>query len=124
MIQWAFYELHIHPRVTHTLKGELDFVFGPDTHPSAIANVLQKPDAGVRLTKLSYTDAVIKETLRLHPPGTKARVAPIGLNTTLALPDGDMLCIGSLCINQRAYTIQRHPKLFGDSRNDFSPSAG
>lgn len=121
LLQWAFYELHIHPRVAQTLKEELDSVFGPDTRPSAVANILREPDAGVHLNKLSYTDAVIKETLRLHPPGTTARVAPSGSNTTLTLPNGDTLCIDGLCVTPRAYTIQRHPKIFGESRNDFKP---
>ena len=121
LLQWAFYELHIHPSVAQTLKEELDSVFGPDLCPSAVANALREPDAGVRLNKLLYTDALIKETLRLHPPGTTARVAPSGSNTTLTLPDGDTLCIDGLCVTPRAYTIQRHPKIFGESRNGFQP---
>ncbi|KAF3034596.1 hypothetical protein E8E12_003749 [Didymella heteroderae] len=121
LLQWAFYELHIHPAAAQTLKEELDSVFGPDSHPSAVANALREPDAGGRLHKLHYTDALIKETLRLHPPGTTARVAPSGSNTTLTLPDGNTLCIDGLCVTPRAYTIQRHPKIFGESRNDFKP---
>lgn len=121
LLQWAFYELHIHPSVAQTLKEELDSVLGSETHPSAVVNALREPDAGIRLSKLHYTDALIKETLRLHPPGTTARVAPSGSNTTLTLPDGDTLCIDGLCVTPRAYTIQRHPKIFGESRNDFKP---
>jgi cytochrome P450 len=121
LLQWAFYELHIHPSIAQNLKEELDSVFGLNPHPSAVAKALREPDAGSRLNKLHYTDALVKETLRLHPPGTTARVAPSASNTTLTLPGGDTLCIDGLCVTPRAYTIQRHPRIFGESRNDFRP---
>lgn len=121
LLQWAFYELHIHPSAAQTLKAELDCVFGPNTHPSTVVKALRSPEAGPLLKRLCYTDALIKETLRLHPPGTTARIAPSSSNTMLTLPDGDTLCIDGLCVTPRAYTIQRHPKVFGDSRNDFQP---
>ena len=121
LLQWAFYELHIHPSAASTLASELSTVFGPSTHPSAIVNALRSPDAGTLLNRLPYTDALIKETLRLHPPGTTARVAPPNSNTTLTLPGGATLCIDGLCVTPRAYTIQWHPKTFGASRNDFRP---
>lgn len=121
LLQWVFYELHIHPSVAKALKEELDAVFGPNTHPSSVVDALRAPDAGGLLSRLPYTDVLIKETLRLHPPGTTARVAPSSSNTTLILPDGETLCIDGLCVTPRAYTIQRHPKIFGESRNDFRP---
>jgi cytochrome P450 len=121
LLQWAFYELHIHPSAAKTLKDELDCVFGPNTHPSAVIKALRGVEAGALLNRLPYTDALIKETLRLHPPGTTARIAPSASNSMLTLPNGDTLCIDDLCVTPRAYTIQRHPKIFGDSRNDFKP---
>lgn len=121
LLQWAFYELHTHPSAARTLGEELDNVFGSDAHPSAVVKALRASDVGVLLSRLSYTDALIKETLRLHPPGTTARIAPTASNTTLTLPNGDTLPIDGLCVTPRAYTIQRHPKIFSDSRNDFRP---
>jgi hypothetical protein len=39
----------------------------------------------------------------------------------LTLPNGDTLCVDGLCVTPRAYIIQRHPKTFGDTCNDFKP---
>ena len=121
LLQWAFYELHTHPHVAATLQNELESVFGPDTHPNGVIEQLRGPEAGALLSRLPFTDALIKETLRLHPPGTTARVAPSASNTTLTLPNGDTLCVDGLCVTPRAYIIQRHPKIFGSTRNDFIP---
>jgi cytochrome P450 len=121
LLQWAFYELHTHPSAAQSLTEELDRVFGPDTRPSAVVRALRSSEAGTLLNRLSYTDALIKETLRLHPPGTTARIAPSASNTMLTLPNGDALPMDGLCVTPRAYTIQRHPKIFGNTRNDFKP---
>ncbi|KAJ4339409.1 hypothetical protein N0V95_007787 [Ascochyta clinopodiicola] len=121
LLQWAFYELHTHPQTLHTLCAELTRVLGPATSPSDIATRLRAPDAGVLLANLPFTDAVLKETLRLHPPGTTARVAPVGSNTTLTLPGGEVLGVDGLCVSPRSYTIQRHPSIFGADRDEFRP---
>ena len=53
-LAWALYELGRHPEITAKLRAELDAA-GPDPDPSLI------------LTSLPYLDAVVKETIRLHP---------------------------------------------------------
>jgi len=53
-LAWAFYELGRHPEVTAKLRAALDEV-GPDADPNVI------------LTSLPYLEAVVKETIRLHP---------------------------------------------------------
>lgn len=121
LLQWLFYELHIHPSASATLAEELTSVFGPNPHPSSVISQLRGPNAHTLLSSLPFTDALIKETLRLHPPGTTARVAPMGSNTTLTLPNGDVLRIDGMCVSPRAYVIQRHPKVFGESRDEFRP---
>ena len=122
LLQWAFYELHTHPHAASTLAAELASVFGPVTSPDSVLTQLRAPSAGSLLARLPYTDAIIKETLRLHPPGTTARVAPQGSNTLLTLSSGETLCIDGLCVTPRSYTIQRHPRIFGPTRDSFDPA--
>jgi len=121
LLQWAFYELHTHPSAAATLAAELTSVFGTSTSPTSVVTQLRSPEASALLARLPFTDAVIKETLRLHPPGTTVRVAPAGSNTLLTLPDGSSLCVDGLCVTPRSYVIQRHPSVFGASRDAFDP---
>lgn len=58
VVEWTFSELLRHPRVMKNLQDELDNVVGRD-------KMVEEND----LAKLSYLDIVIKETLRLYPPG-------------------------------------------------------
>ncbi|XP_061344988.1 uncharacterized protein LOC133290862 [Gastrolobium bilobum] len=58
VVEWAFSELLKHPRVMKNLQEELDNVVG-------MKKLVEEND----LAKLSYLDIVIKETLRLYPPG-------------------------------------------------------
>ncbi|KAH6784392.1 hypothetical protein C2S52_009351 [Perilla frutescens var. hirtella] len=57
-VEWAISELIRHPKVMKKLQKELEQVVGMD----------QMVDES-HLHKLNYLDLVVKETLRLHPPG-------------------------------------------------------
>ncbi|KAI1342194.1 cytochrome P450 52A11 [Xylariaceae sp. FL0016] len=121
LMQWAFYELHKSPGALKALKSELDEVFGPDPSPSSVINQLLGHNNGELMSRLTYTDAIIKETLRLYPPGTTARLAPRGSGTTLTLPDGTQLVVDGLILSPVARVIQRDPAIFGETRDDFRP---
>ncbi|KAK9771674.1 putative Cytochrome P450 52A11 [Seiridium cardinale] len=121
LMQWAFYELSRSPSALKALRDELDGVFGPDPNPSAVTEQLLGPGNGELLNRLKYTDAIIKETLRLYPPGTTARLAPQGSGTTLTLPNGEKLVVDGLVLTPRALIIQRDPKIFGETKDDFVP---
>ncbi|CAA0395335.1 unnamed protein product [Arabidopsis thaliana] len=57
-IQWAMAEMINNPNVLERLRGEIDSVVGK-------SRLIQETD----LPKLPYLQDVVKETIRLHPPG-------------------------------------------------------
>lgn len=68
LMQWAFYELSRAPRQLAALSAELDTLFGEDADPQVVAAALLAPGGGELLSTMTYGTAIIKETLRLHPP--------------------------------------------------------
>ncbi|GLF95139.1 cytochrome P450 [Streptomyces yaizuensis] len=57
-VSWALYLLSLHPRVTERVTGELDRVLGARAAP-----------AYEDLGRLTYLEMVLKEAMRLCPPG-------------------------------------------------------
>ncbi|KAJ1255859.1 hypothetical protein BS78_K148600 [Paspalum vaginatum] len=64
-IEWAMAELLLNPRCMHKVQEELRGVLGARTHVA---------ESDIDRLPLPYLQAVVKETLRLHP------TVPIGLN--------------------------------------------
>jgi cytochrome P450 len=116
LLQWVYYALSIHPRCLETIRAEHDAVFG-DKDPREV--YLAKPDETTKA--LSYTSACIKEALRLWPPAGSARLAPKGSGFQVHLEDGRDVCIDDTVIYINHYIIQRDPKVYGETANDFVP---
>ncbi|KAG8412485.1 hypothetical protein J3459_015949 [Metarhizium acridum] len=100
LMSWAFYELSRTPHALRAVRAELDDLFGTDPDPAAVRATLLAPGGKSCLHRMSYTTAVIKETLRLWPPGATSRMTE----------PGDVHSI-----------IQRDPEAFGDTANHFVP---
>lgn len=131
LMQWAIYELARSPRQRRALVAELDALFGPDADPQVVRAQLLAPNGGggggggggaELLSQMPYTSAVIKETLRLHPPAGTARMSPPGSNFQLTLPgSGRQICPDGLVIWINASVVQRDPAVWGATANDFVP---
>ncbi|KAF3766941.1 hypothetical protein M406DRAFT_79478 [Cryphonectria parasitica EP155] len=121
LMQWALYELSRSPKQRRALKAELDEVFGPDADPDAVRAKLLAPGGGELLGQMPYTAAVIKETLRLHPPAASARMSPPGSNFQLTLPDGRQVCPDGTVLYLNSHIIQRDHAVWGEAADDFWP---
>ncbi len=60
---WTLYELCRHPSILVKLQQEIDGILGNPTSTDRIEVIIYE-----NLNKFEYLTAVIKETLRLHPP--------------------------------------------------------
>lgn len=121
LMQWALYELSKSPRQRAALFAELDRLFSTDADPRAVSAKLLAPGGAELLSQMIYTSAIIKETLRLHPPAGSARMSPPGTNFQLNLPGGKQICPDGLVLWINPNLIQRDPAVWGETANDFLP---
>ena len=129
LIQWMCYEISKASHSTHhatiltRLQKEHDAVFGP--HPFSALQALASADAvdseSILTSKLPYTTAFIKETLRLHPPAATVRAVPWEA-TSLSLPlPTHSISIAGLQIYPSLHLIQRNPNVWGPDAHLFNP---
>ena len=127
LIQWLCYEMskanhsERHAKALEHLRQEHDAIFGSD--PFSAMRVLSSKDAvnseAILTSKLPYTTAFVKETLRLHPPAATARIIPDDATTTLSIPEP--VSIAGLRIYPCQHLIHRNPKIWGPDADIFNP---
>jgi cytochrome P450 len=96
-LTYAVYELSRHPAHLQRLRDEVERL--------APGRTLQRAD----LPQLVWTEAVVKETLRLYPPGhalSRKLLAPLELGG-YKIPAGSLVCVSP-------YAMHRHPSYFPD----------
>lgn len=111
-LQWAFYELSHTPRALKAIRDESD--------PRIIcATLVHKGDS--LLLRMHYINAVIKETLRLHPPAGTVRMTEPGTGFTVRAATGEEYCLDGLIMYSCQSIIQRDPNVYGDTADDWVP---
>lgn len=117
-ISWSYYFLSHHPPQLLRLRQELDSIFGANTTPSQVSQkLISDPKL---LTKLDYTLAVIKESLRLEPPAAPAREFPANYHfkttsgTIYNPPEGTMVYLS-------AWMLHRNERVWGEDASKFKP---
>jgi cytochrome P450 len=114
LLQRVFYALSIHPSCLAKIRAEHDSIFG-SSEPREV--FLARPDETIKA--LVYTSACIKEALRLWPPAASARMSHNGLK--IRGSNGDEVCLDECVLYLCQHLIQRDPKVYGETANDFVP---
>ncbi|KAL8737910.1 MAG: hypothetical protein Q9181_001247 [Wetmoreana brouardii] len=113
----CIYFLCRHPHTMLKLREELDNTNGDDSHP-AISSASRILIPWATAQKLPYLDAVINESLRLHPPGSilSERVVPAtGLHVSgIDIPPGTI-------VGMSGWLTQRDVSIFGADAESFRP---
>lgn len=121
LLQWVFYFLSKHPDVMSKLRAEHNTVFSTDV--SAATTLLSATDGSPDrlLSNIPYTVAIIKETLRLHPPAATAREVP-STNPPFTIPiNGKDVDISGAKTYSIQWLIQRNPSIWGPDADVFRP---
>ncbi|KAK8123977.1 cytochrome P450 [Apiospora kogelbergensis] len=120
-LSWVFYELMRTPRALKAVRDEVRKALGPDPDVNVIRSRLLIGLGADLLNKMPYMNAVIKETLRMHPPAATARTSPFGSSLTVRTPDGRSHCLDGTIIYNCESMIHRDPAIYGDTADHFRP---
>ncbi|KAK7917515.1 cytochrome P450 52A11 [Apiospora marii] len=120
-LSWVFYELMRTPRALRAVREEIRTVLGSNQDPKAICGRFLGETGPELINQMPYISAVIKETLRLHPPAATARTSPFGSSFTVRTPDGKNHCLDGTIIYNSNLQIHRDPAVYGSMADIFRP---
>lgn len=106
LVEWVLARLVIHPDVQQGVRDEINRVVGNS-----------KPVTELDISALHYLQAVVKEVLRLHPPGPLLSWARLAITDTIV--DGKHVPAGTTAM-VNMWAIARDPVNWSDPLN-FRP---
>lgn len=119
IVQWALYQLSLssNRHMLDRIRAEHDTVFSTSNFEDVGNVIINAPEE--ILGKLVYTNAVIKEALRLFPPAGTTRMS-YGENFTVEWK-GKQICMDNITLYIPHYIIHRDKKIWGENANLFDP---
>ncbi|KAK9110599.1 hypothetical protein Sjap_018659 [Stephania japonica] len=123
LAEWVMAELVLNPSVQAKLQEELDSVINP---PNTTTNNTTITDEMVA-NKMPYLGAIIKETLRVHPPGpllswARLSTSDVGLSNGMVIPAHTTAMVNMWAITHDptiwAEPIKFKPERFLDGSSD------
>lgn len=120
-LSWVCYWLSRTPHALEAVRNELDNLLGTKTDPEHVYAQLLSPEGPDLVHRMTYISAVIKETLRLHPPAATARYSKPGMGFTVHTSEGEDHCLDGMLIYNCEGLIQRDPAIYGDTAEYFVP---
>lgn len=109
MLSFACYYLLKDPEAYRKAREEVDRVVG------------QGRVTYQHLSKLTYIEAVLRETLRLQPTAPGFTVQPLPERTEPAVIGGGYHIPPGASVFALLSTCQRDPEVYGDDANEFRP---
>jgi cytochrome P450 len=119
ILVYCYHLLATHPEALQKLRDEHTRVFGQDAASAASATTsLRSSDASRHLSSLRYTLGVIKEALRMYPPGGAIRAG----SPTVQISDrtGAMYPTEGCLVSLEHHAIHRNPRVYANP-NVFDP---
>ncbi|KFK37425.1 hypothetical protein AALP_AA4G255500 [Arabis alpina] len=106
LIEWILARMVLHPNIQSTVQKELDLIVGK-------SRAVEESD----VASLKYLTAVIKEVLRLHPPGPLLSWARLAITDTIV--DGRLVPVGTTAM-VNMWAIAHDPHVWVDPL-EFKP---
>jgi cytochrome P450 len=117
MVTWVYYYLGNHPRCLEKMKKEHEAVFGPNTDPAHIGQIIcESPHL---LGKLEYSTAAMRESLRLRTIADPVRETPNGY--TVRTRTGAEFDIGDMIVTTNQLTLHKREDIWGPDSSEFEP---
>ncbi|KAI9758853.1 MAG: hypothetical protein M1835_000509 [Candelina submexicana] len=113
---YAFLQLSRNKSALARLRAEHEALFGDKTEEILVT------EWSTVLDKMEYTMAVMKETLRLHPPaGGTARMTPEGTGLVLGTEEDGKGCVDGAVLYVCHILIHKDEKYWGPDAKEFKP---
>ncbi|XP_072989227.1 cytochrome P450 78A5-like [Typha latifolia] len=107
LLEWIMARMVLHQDIQSRVQSEIDALVGNS----------RRPVSDLDIPKLTYLQSIVKETLRMHPPGPLLSWARLAVHDTYV---GDHLIPGGTTAMVNMWAITHDERIWSDP-NEFNP---